>query len=67
MIDQPEYEPFWAAAEDLDMSVCFHEGAGAGMPQVGTDRFEGSRRAAHRFAHNGNDDGLPRGDLGRRV
>src|SRR3984885_15923175 len=25
MIDQPMYEPFWAAAEGLDMSVCFHE------------------------------------------
>ena len=50
MIDQPEYEPFWAAAEDLDMSVCFHEGAGAGMPQVGTDRFEG-RGARHIVSH----------------
>ena len=32
MINHPDYEPFWAAAEDLDFSVGFHEGAGAGMP-----------------------------------
>jgi predicted TIM-barrel fold metal-dependent hydrolase len=50
MIDQPEYEPFWAAAEGLDMSVCFHEGGGAGMPQVGMDRFEG-RGARHIVSH----------------
>jgi predicted TIM-barrel fold metal-dependent hydrolase len=50
MIDQPEYEPFWVAAEALDMSVCFHEGGGAGMPQVGTDRFEG-RGARHIVSH----------------
>ena len=32
MIDHPDYEPFWAAAEDLDMAIGFHEGGSSGMP-----------------------------------
>src|SRR6202521_748895 len=39
LIHDPVYEPFWSAAEDLDFSIGFHEGASAGMPQVGIDRF----------------------------
>jgi predicted TIM-barrel fold metal-dependent hydrolase len=50
MINHPDYEPFWAAAEDLDFSVGFHEGAAPGMPQVGVDRFEG-RGAKHIISH----------------
>ncbi len=50
MINDPMYEPFWAAAEDLDISVGFHEGASAGMPQVGMDRFE-ARGARHIITH----------------
>jgi predicted TIM-barrel fold metal-dependent hydrolase len=50
MINHPDYEPFWAAAEDLDFSVGFHEGAAAGMPQVGIDRFDG-RGARHIITH----------------
>ncbi len=50
MINPPDYEPFWAAAEDLDFSIGFHEGAAAGMPQVGIDRFEG-RGARHIITH----------------
>src|SRR3979409_2531229 len=50
MINHPDYEPFWAAAEDLDFSIGFHEGASAGMPQVGIDRFEG-RGARHIITH----------------
>jgi uncharacterized protein len=50
MINHPDYEPFWAAAEDLDFSIGFHEGAAAGMPQVGIDRFEG-RGARHIITH----------------
>jgi predicted TIM-barrel fold metal-dependent hydrolase len=41
MIYHPDYVPFWAAAEDLDFSIGFHEGASSGMPTVGIDRFEG--------------------------
>ena len=67
MIDHPDYEPFWAAAEDLDFSIGFHEGGSAGMPQVGMDRFEvrGARHIITRY--DGDDAGLPRGDLGRGL
>jgi predicted TIM-barrel fold metal-dependent hydrolase len=44
------YEPFWAAAEDLDFSIGFHEGGNSGMPTVGVDRFEG-RGARHIISH----------------
>src|SRR5207302_1952975 len=39
-----------AAAEDLDFSIGFHEGASSGMPTVGVDRFEG-RGARHIISH----------------
>src|ERR1700724_2499051 len=50
MIHRPDYEPFWAAAEDLDFPIGFHEGASSGMPTVGVDRFEG-RGARHIISH----------------
>jgi len=50
MINDPMYEPFWAAAEDLDMAIGFHEGGSSGMPTVGIDRFEG-RAAQHIISH----------------
>jgi predicted TIM-barrel fold metal-dependent hydrolase len=50
MINHPDFEPFWAAAEDLDFSIGFHEGASSGMPTVGVDRFEG-RGAKHIISH----------------
>jgi predicted TIM-barrel fold metal-dependent hydrolase len=50
MIHHPDYEPFWAAAEDLDFSIGFHEGGSSGMPTVGVDRFEG-RGAKHIISH----------------
>ena len=50
LIHHPDYEPFWAAAEDLDFSIGFHEGASSGMPTVGIDRFEG-RGAQHIISH----------------
>ena len=50
MIHHPDYEPFWAAAEDLDFAIGFHEGASSGMPTVGIDRFEG-RGARHIVSH----------------
>ena len=66
MIHHPNYEPFWAAAEDLDFSIGFHEGASSGMPTVGVDRFE-ARRTPHHLAYDGDDAGLHERDLGRRL
>ncbi len=50
MIHHSDYETFWAAAEDLDFSIGFHEGGNSGMPTVGIDRFEG-RAAQHIISH----------------
>jgi uncharacterized protein len=50
MISDPMYEKFWAAAEDFDMAIGFHEGGSSGMPTVGVDRFEG-RAAKHIVSH----------------
>ena len=50
LIHDPVYEPFWSAAEELDFSIGFHEGAAPGMPQVGIDRFDG-RGARHIISH----------------
>jgi predicted TIM-barrel fold metal-dependent hydrolase len=50
LIHDPIYEPFWSAAEELDFSIGFHEGAAPGMPQVGVDRFNG-RGAQHIISH----------------
>ncbi|HEY1934746.1 MAG TPA: amidohydrolase family protein [Acetobacteraceae bacterium] len=50
MIHHPDYEPFWTAAEELDMSIGFHEGGNSGMVQVGMDRFE-TRGARHIITH----------------
>ena len=50
LIHDPVYEPFWNAAEELDFSIGFHEGAAPGMPQVGVDRFNG-RGAQHIISH----------------
>src|SRR5207248_9332773 len=35
MLHHPDYEPFWNAAEELDVAIGLHEGASGGMPQVG--------------------------------
>jgi predicted TIM-barrel fold metal-dependent hydrolase len=42
----PAYEPLWSAMEELDAPICFHEGAGGLLPQVGVDRFD-----LHSFWH----------------
>lgn len=47
----PEYERFWALAQDLDFCIGFHEGAGSSMPTVGVDRFPESRGARHIISH----------------
>ncbi len=50
MAGHRDYDSFWAAAQDLDFSIGFHEGGASGMPTVGIDRFEG-RGAQHIISH----------------
>src|SRR5881398_1724797 len=50
MLHHPDYEPFWRAAEELDMAIGIHEGSSLNMPTVGVDRFEG-RGAQHIISH----------------
>jgi predicted TIM-barrel fold metal-dependent hydrolase len=45
----PDYNPFWAEAQELDFAIGVHEGTG-GMPAVGVDRVEGSG-ARHMVSH----------------
>ena len=67
MIHHPDYEKFWTMAEELDMSVGFHEGGNSGMMQVGMDRFE-ERGARHIITHTMEMMlACMSGDLGRRV
>ncbi|MET0166067.1 MAG: amidohydrolase family protein [Vicinamibacterales bacterium] len=47
----PDYERFWALAQELDFCIGFHEGAGSSMPTVGVDRFPESRGARHIVSH----------------
>jgi uncharacterized protein len=51
MMHHPDYEEFWATAQDLDFCIGFHEGAGSSMPTVGVDRFPESRGARHIISH----------------
>jgi predicted TIM-barrel fold metal-dependent hydrolase len=38
-LDDPAYEPLWAACERLGVGVAVHEGVGAFLPEIGADRF----------------------------
>lgn len=51
MMHHPDYQSFWATAQDLDFAIGFHEGAGSSMPTVGVDRFPESRGARHVISH----------------
>ena len=44
------YEPFWRAAEELDLAIGVHASGNSGMPTVGVDRFT-SRGAQHILSH----------------
>jgi len=50
MLHHPDYAPFWEEVQELDFAIGLHEGASAGMPQVGVDRFE-TRGARHIISH----------------
>ena len=36
----PAYEPFWAAVQELEVPVAFHEGTHMVLPTAGADRFD---------------------------
>ncbi len=38
-LDHPDLDPFWAAAQDLDMAVGVHGAPGVHLPKIGVDRF----------------------------
>src|SRR6266567_3330208 len=50
MLHDPAYEPFWTAAEELDMAIGLHEGSSLNQPTVGVDRFA-TRGAQHIISH----------------
>ena len=50
MLGDPHYDPLWAVAQDLDMTIGVHEGTG-GMPSAAADRFKNNRAAQHMASH----------------
>jgi predicted TIM-barrel fold metal-dependent hydrolase len=53
MISHRDYDPFWAAVQDLDLAIAFHEGGSGGegaIATVGIDRFAG-KGAQHIVSH----------------
>ena len=50
MAGHPDYDPFWAEAQELDFGIGLHEGGHSDLPQVGIDRFEGEG-ARHIITH----------------
>jgi len=49
-LDDPAYEPLWAACERLGLAVGVHEGVGAHLPAAGADRFS-TFFACHAASH----------------
>ena len=53
-LDHPNYERIWAAAVELDLTVCIHEGFGLKIPQIGVERCSSSFQGhvvSHAFEH----------------
>ena len=47
----PDYDPLWAAAQDLAVPIGFHETTGSRMPATGADRFPDDLGIAHIATH----------------
>ena len=48
--EHPNYEPIWAACQDMDMGIGVHEGFGVEMPTIGWDRTHNWMQA-HALQH----------------
>jgi predicted TIM-barrel fold metal-dependent hydrolase len=46
----PDYEPLWAALEEMEVPLGFHEGSGARLPHVGA-QFGGNTMLKHVYSH----------------
>lgn len=46
------YDPFWSVAQDLGVSIGFHEATGSRMPAAGADRFPDNMGIAHVATHS---------------
>jgi len=45
-----DWDPFWAAAQDMNVGIGIHEGLALNLPTVGTDRFD-DMTSQHIVAH----------------
>ncbi len=50
-LNDPLYEPLWAAVEGLEVPLAVHEGTGARLPVTGAERFRGSILLQHATSH----------------
>jgi predicted TIM-barrel fold metal-dependent hydrolase len=50
-LDDPYYDPLYAALQDLGAPLMVHEGSGAYLPTAGADRFPGQWFFTHTVSH----------------
>jgi uncharacterized protein len=50
-LHDPEYDPLWAEAQEINFSIGIHGGSESGQPTVAMDRFTRGRAVRHVVAH----------------
>ena len=50
-LHDPEYDPLWTEAQEINFSIGIHGGSESGQPTVGMDRFTRGRAVRHVVAH----------------
>ncbi len=50
-LNDPAYEPFWRAAQELDLAVAVHSSFGTRMPTLGADRYLQDVFSFHMVCH----------------
>jgi uncharacterized protein len=50
-LHDPEYDPLWTEAQDMNFSIGIHGGSESGQPTVGMERFTRGRAVRHVVAH----------------